>query len=162
MTKTIQIRSTPTFIVPMTAAEVAVLKLCADHHYDRTCQLMNQPFKGPGTRNGLLVIWQQNVESSLMFDPNDTPTVSASFKDLDLCLKVMERPPLEKLNDEQKSLLRALSGAFHRALQDANQMALQWTGQSVYESPSVAPTPSTAFSAPTDALTTPRRSPGMR
>lgn len=162
--KTILIRSEPTFIVPMTRDEIDVLILCATSHYDRQCQLMAQPFRGPGTRNGTLVVWKQSVESSLSFAPGETPTVPATFRDLDRCLKLLERPPMDTLNEPQRAAIRTLRGAFTQALQDANVLIQSWAGKSVYQDAAdVEPTTAPTFSGgPTSALTTPRRGLGAR
>lgn len=160
--KTILIRSEPTFIVPMTRDEIDVLILCATRHYDRQCQLMAQPFRGPGTRNGVLVVWKQSIDASLSFAPDETPTVPASFRDLDRCLKLLEHPPEDTLNEPQRAAIQTLRGAFTQAMQDANVLIQNWTGKSVYQDAANVESAPTFSGGRTSALTSPRRGLGVR
>lgn len=82
----IEITGTPAFHLPLTPIHIDVLMRLSDLHYDVTC-------KAASKLGGFLYGWNNAItwkEQNREPDDDTKYTVQADWRDLDICLKIME------------------------------------------------------------------------
>lgn len=98
-----------TFELPLEAVEL--MMKCAEHHYDATC-------RETMAQGGILFTWQRRIKNmQKMKLPKE---VTATSRDLDLLLKVMEFRPT--LTDRERDEVRRLSEMFMNIFRTANEL----------------------------------------
>jgi hypothetical protein len=135
----IEIYGIPRFALPLSTDDVALLMKLSARHYDGTCRQASQDGAFPG-QFGLLCRWKRMLDSYVAENEPPQP-VTGEFRELDLCLKIMEDPgPFAPEEAERLSTLRL---AFGGALRLANEVRPSWKAQ--YDSaPAPMPEPDPA------------------
>lgn len=106
----------------MTLDHAYLLRDCANLHYDSTCRGLTDRAGEGGYKNGLITIWINVLTFS------STDQVSASFRDLDLCLKALSMS--DHIVPKRNTLANELRISFHKAIRLANTTL----GGLIYES----------------------------
>jgi hypothetical protein len=122
----IEISAEPRFYVPLTLEEVEVLKELSSLHYDALCRASGEPVTG-----GFIHGWWNSLSIQVNYPISDEPTealrpVKASWRELDLCLKIMEFVP-PNLAPEKKAVVAKLTKHFNGALRHATTVLPSWT-----------------------------------
>ena len=107
----IQIVAAPKFLLPLTLSQVDLLMKLGLMHYDHTCNAAVRV-------GGFIYGWNNRVTFSAEEAEHPSPCV-ANFRELDLCLKIMEFPPLSE--DELRDLAD-MRISFGRALSRSSEM----------------------------------------
>lgn len=115
----IEISAQPLFRVPLTLADVAVLLELSALHYDETCRLAGVPGE-----QGFIYGWNSWL-TLLATTPDEPPVVTATWRQLDLCLKLMEFLPY-RFTAERTATVRRLSTAFNGAMSLAQAEMSKW------------------------------------
>lgn len=141
----IKLYGNPRFCLPLTTVDIDLLLKLSARHYDITCRQAGQDGAYPG-QFGLLRRWQRSLAFYAQ-ENEEVQEVIGEFRDLDLCLKIMEDPG--PFSPEEAERLVTLRAAFQGALALANQVRPSWEAE--YRS-APAPEPKTASNDPVHAL----------
>ena len=115
----IDIRTQADFHFTLSDAEFEILVRLSASHYDHVC-------KSASKDGGFLNRWQRSHEVwKECENPDGVKELTATFRDLDTCLKIMEMPTLIT-NAEQLRLLRNMRKHFLAVLSRANQGYHEW------------------------------------
>ena len=95
------IRSVPRFEFELTREQLVMLTRASTLHYDATCRSLSGPWQ-PGTSAGLLVGWNNIKQSGHLCPEWDPPTLEATWRELDLCLKCMEFPLPDRAYEKER------------------------------------------------------------
>lgn len=90
-----KIHSIPRFEFELTEAQVSMLVTASALHYDYTCRSLSMDPRNSFTRGGpegLLVGWHNIQQGAIEYPECGPPTLEATWRELDLCLKCMESP----------------------------------------------------------------------
>lgn len=124
----IEIRVQCVFSVPFVQEQIDVLTKLAQVHYDHKCK--SAPEEG-----GFIAKWQKYMSADRVYrdtlTENDDPfTVSATFSELDTCLKILEVANLayhsKLISQEAMALCTSLTRDFRGVLSLANQKYREW------------------------------------
>lgn len=109
------IRGVPEFEFKLTTVQLDILLACASAHYDHTC-------KAAAAVGGVVYGWR-----NMTIMPAESLPVWATYRDLDLALKILEN--LSVLDRGQRETARSLATSFHVALRAGNRLAASkhWT-----------------------------------
>lgn len=107
----IRILPVPRFEMPFTLYQVSILKQLSEAHYDFTC-------KRSGRVGGFIYGWEQSLTFS------ELGSVSATWHDLDLTLKIMEMPYLT--GKEENDAIVAIRKMCREAMNRANKAVDKW------------------------------------
>jgi hypothetical protein len=121
----IQITAKPQFSLTPTREQLNLLIRMSEMHYDHTCKMMSVG-RGTGAPvNGLFVIWDHSITMQEE-NPEHAAVCHATFRDLDLVLKVCENHSI--LNPEERKEVWNFTAQVSRALDLANKQVhvLEW------------------------------------
>jgi len=127
----IEVVGEPRIRMPLTVAQVSLLLKLSAHHYSGDCRELSAPAGSMGatTNAGMLSGWRNQIALRLE-DSGDRAAahaVSASIRQLDLCLKVLELRGV--CDDSERELASALSRAILQAMRFASETARAWHGE---------------------------------
>lgn len=128
----IEVVGQPLIRMPLTVAQVDLLLKLSAHHYSVDCRELSAPAGAMGaTPNaGLFSGWRNQIAFCAEDSGEEGPTaqaVSASIRQLDLCLKVLELRGACK--DSEREMASALSAAILNALRFASETARAWRAE---------------------------------
>lgn len=128
----IEVVGEPQIRVPLTVAQVDLLLMLSSHHYSGDCRELSAPAgtRGATLNAGMLSGWRNQI--ALRLQDDGTPcsyAVSASIRQLDLCLKVLELRGV--CDGGEREVASALSAAFLHALRFASETARAWRAELV-------------------------------
>lgn len=121
----IEISARAVFAFKPTLTLLQSLETCAILHYDATCKAAAAP-------GGLI---QREIQLFGFTGP-ESASISWSFRELDLILKICENPP-RALEANAIAQLSEFVLASHKALSRANELQLQWHEVITYPDPVV-------------------------
>lgn len=113
-----EIRTSPTFEFQLTQRQLVMLTRASAHHYDATCRSLSEPRREGGSRpQGLLVGWANIQEAGREFPECGPAILTATWREVDLCLKCMEWHLPNRAYDKERV----------RLTQAFRQMLTAWT-----------------------------------
>lgn len=113
----IEITAVPKFHLSLSYPDATFLSELAAMHYDATC-------KNAGRLGGFLYGWINHLTLADACEAADT-TVDATWRELDICLKILENTG----TDEQRDRASALRMAFRRAMDRASVLLGMWNSE---------------------------------
>lgn len=113
----IEIQGRPEFRFEINKPAIDLLVKLSSTHYDGHCRSISQ-------MGGFLRGWENHYLWGLQ-EPESVIKVSATFRDLDTLLKVMEMP--HNLSKEELHLRGALALSFGNALAMSNEVCPKWS-----------------------------------
>lgn len=122
----VEIVGRPEFYFELVKKDVDCLIRLAEKHYDGACQAAAKgAMHGEGrTRNGLLIMWRNQWYGE---NTNTPQRISATWRDLDLVLKITEILHTNGGTDEENEVASRLHFAFRRAMTHFNEsLAPKW------------------------------------
>lgn len=128
----IEIVGQPLIRMPLTVGQVDLLLKLSAHHYSGDCRELSAPAgsRGASDNAGMLSGWRNQIALRLE-DSGDAgvaaQAVSASLRQLDLCLKVLELRGV--CEDSERKMASALSTAILQALRFASETAHAWRAE---------------------------------
>ncbi len=113
------ITAAPRFSVPLSQAQVGLLRQLSRTHYDSTCQAASVP----GV-DGFIYGWGNRLAFALE-EGEPAPQLDATWAQMDLSLKILENTM--GLSNEEKAAALHLTRNFRGALDYARELVPVWT-----------------------------------
>jgi len=129
----IRIQGQPEFLLPLTIAEVELIRKVSAKHYDSVCRnaSIGEGYF-PDNRN-FLTSWRNTLDNYEKYPPTDediaagfVTMVSATWRQLDTCCKILEQSNLFMLTPIDALAAKHLREDFHKGLREANYLYAGW------------------------------------
>lgn len=128
----IRIQGRPEFLLPLTLDEVNLAIRVSAKHYDHVCRDASLDGYYNDGRN-FLTSWQRTLENYAKHPPTEEDyasgfvvSISATWRQLDTTLKILEPCNLFMLEDVEKMVAGRLSRDLREALREANYLCAGW------------------------------------
>ena len=132
----VTIQGQPEFLLPLTLAEVEMIRKVSAKHYDAVCRDASIP-EGyfPDNRN-FLTSWRNTLENYVKYPPTDEDIadgfvvrVSATWRQIDTTLKILEPCNTFMLTPIDALAARHLSDDLREVLRAASQLYGKWSAE---------------------------------
>ena len=123
----IRIQGQPEFLLPLTLAEVELMRKVSEKHYDAVCR--NASAEEDQFDHNFLTVWRNHLQFNISYpsdDPDYIPHVSATWRQIDTCCKILEPCNLFMLTPIDTLAAKHLSIGFGKALREANYLYAGW------------------------------------
>lgn len=127
----IRIQGQPEFLLPLTVAEVELMRKVSAKHYDHVCREASAEGYQDNRQN-FLTTWLNVLNNYIKYpsdDPDFVPCVSATWRQIDTTLKILEPCNLYMLTPIDTLAAKHLSYDLTAALRAANELYGTWSAE---------------------------------
>lgn len=128
----IRIQGQPEFLLPLTLDEVELVCKVSEKHYDSVCRRASGVTYRENNEN-FLTSWRNTLDNYAKHPPTEEDyasgfvvSISATWRQLDTTLKILEPCNLFMLEDVEKMVAGRLSRDLREALREATSLYGKW------------------------------------
>lgn len=128
----IRIQGQPEFLLPLTVAEVELIRKVSAKHYDHVCRDASLDGYHNDNRN-FLTSWRNILDGYVKYPPTEediaagfVPSVSATFRQIDTTCKILESCNLFGLTNIDALAAKHLYNDLRDAMREANYLSAGW------------------------------------